>query len=103
MFPVERIIYKASSDNEFEEYELDYILFGELNMNKSEIEFNKDEVEDIKFVDKQSLDLFRRQNKITPWFELILNDKKDLYFKGTEREKLIKYTLTNCNLPLIHF
>jgi isopentenyldiphosphate isomerase len=46
----------------FEEYELDYILFGKIDIDSSEIDkilFNKDEVKNVKFVDMEELNTFR--------------------------------------------
>jgi isopentenyldiphosphate isomerase len=92
----------------FEEYELDYILFGKVDIDNSEIEkikYNKDEVKNIKFVDKDELDVFRKENrmKLTPWFKLILNEKKGLYFSEKERQELKRKSLENTNLPIIKF
>lgn len=108
LHPVERILYKASSDDIFEEYELDYIIFGQLNKAKKEINFNKDEIKDIEFFSESKLKTFIQHNKITPWFNLILSKKMSLYFSKLEREKMMSEANNSKlkepnNLPLIKF
>ena len=109
LYPYERIIYKANSDDLFEEYELDYMIFGEINLNIKDIKVNRDEVEEVKYIDKKELEIFRKKNRITPWFELVLNLKGDQYFTNKHREKIRKiYENDNIKtskyiLPIIKF
>lgn len=70
-----RIHYKAASNDEWGEHEIDYILFV-----KRDVQFvaQPNEVSDTKFVSRDELKTMlatAKQNglKITPWFSLISN------------------------------
>lgn len=68
-----RIHYKAPSDSQWGEHEIDYILFAQKDVS---ISANPNEVMTHKFVSKQELaDLLKQGQeskvKITPWFRMI--------------------------------
>jgi isopentenyl-diphosphate delta-isomerase len=98
----EKILYRADSDNVFEEYELDYILIGKITLEKIDL-FNKDEVSDVDLVNEKELNGIIKENKIniTPWFQLILNKRMSDIYKladliGSnadikESEKIVKF------------
>eukprot|EP01095_Lingulamoeba_sp_RSL-Kostka_P017917 TRINITY_DN9599_c0_g1_i1.p1 TRINITY_DN9599_c0_g1~~TRINITY_DN9599_c0_g1_i1.p1 ORF type:complete len:283 (+),score=74.94 TRINITY_DN9599_c0_g1_i1:20-868(+) len=69
-----RIIYKSASNDIWGEYEIDHIVF--LRMNDVQLNINKNEVKDYKFVSQDELRNFLNEYqskgiKITPWFQLI--------------------------------
>ena len=77
---ISRIIYQAQSDNpKWGESEIDYILFIKTNkLTNTKINYVKNEVADIKWVNQQQLkDLIhnRKQLNITisPWFHMIMD------------------------------
>ncbi len=57
-------MYKALSDDIFEEYELDYILVGEFNQKLNDLKIHTDEVKDVMFINLEQLDKFRKNNQI---------------------------------------
>lgn len=83
-FVSERILYRADSDDIFEEFELDYILLAKLNLNLIDVKklSNPDEVSDVRLVTKKELvdEVNLESMKITPWFKLIVNNKIDEIF-----------------------
>lgn len=73
-------VYKADFDNGLTEHEFDHVLLG---YYEQVIDFNKDEVEDIKWIDMKELleDIKNHPDKYTAWFKIILEkyqSKKDL-------------------------
>ena len=56
------------------------MLLGRINLAKEEIVFNKDEVEEIKFVFADEITSLVRNSKITPWFDMISKTKLDDYY-----------------------
>lgn len=65
-----RIHYYAPSDSVWAEHEIDYILFLALD---PKFEVNPNEVSDTKWVSKEDLEAFFRDetSEFTPWFKLI--------------------------------
>ena len=72
------------------------MLLGRLTEEK--VNYNKDEVENITFLELKDLTSFAKNNRLTPWFELILKTKLEEYFK-MDKTKLKNET----NLKLIKF
>tara|TARA_B100000029_G_scaffold105336_1_gene95992 strand:- start:1648 stop:2319 length:672 start_codon:yes stop_codon:yes gene_type:complete len=74
---ITKMRYKARADEKWVEYEIDYIFAIKCDVN---INPNKIEIEDTKYVNPEELeDIFRdRKSKIGPWFRIIkenfLND-----------------------------
>lgn len=94
-FVSERILYRADSDDIFEEFELDYILLAKLNMNIKDISklLNVDEVSDVRLISKDDLvdEVKSEKMSITPWFKLIVNNKIDeIYETAKNLEKISK-------------
>ena len=85
---IDKILYRAPSNEKFEEYEVDYLFIAKL-MKSSEDEgfkynltnlkklFNRDEVDDIKFetIDNILNDIYLNPEKYTPWFKIIMKAK----------------------------
>ncbi len=74
-----KMLYRAESNHMFEEFELDYILSYKLNINNEDFmeiqkKINKDEVENIRFIEQKVLIEEVKSNKlrITPWLNMIL-------------------------------
>ncbi|KAM3146604.1 hypothetical protein pb186bvf_001134 [Paramecium bursaria] len=92
-----KIIYKANSDDDkWGEHELDYIYFTQKQEN-TQFQYNKDEVEDYKWVSQKDLQILYKQSlnkdspmRFTPWFNLIyengLLDWWNAYQKGNLKE-----------------
>lgn len=71
-----RLHYKSPSDGIWGEHEIDYILFLQKDIP---FEPNPDEVSEAKYVDRDELKEILEKGKkgelkITPWFELIVNN-----------------------------
>ncbi|CAI5710831.1 unnamed protein product [Peronospora destructor] len=68
---VSSVIYKAASDANWTEYEIDHILFarGDVSLDK----VNKNEVEQVEYVARENLPtlLSDSARKLSPWFHLI--------------------------------
>jgi len=78
---IEKILYRADSDDTFEEFELDYILISKKDF---ELDFlkrvmNPDEVSDAMYLGKEELRKLINENsiKVTPWFKLVIQNKLD--------------------------
>ncbi|KAI1721884.1 NUDIX domain-containing protein [Ditylenchus destructor] len=70
-----RFIYKAASDNDWMEHELDYALVVP-NFDCKNIRPNSEEVSDIKLVDQSTLECMMQDSKthkFSPWFNLFAN------------------------------
>jgi isopentenyl-diphosphate delta-isomerase len=83
---LEKVLYRADSDNIFEEYEckmifnlVDYILLAKCDIEINNIKFNQDEVSDVCLFTKEELLINCKKDdfKITPWFKLVLENKID--------------------------
>ncbi|CAD8147329.1 unnamed protein product [Paramecium octaurelia] len=70
---VQKIIYSAKDNEEFGEYELDYIYFAKIQQDQPRINGNPQEIQDCKWVSLDEFDQFSKHNKksFTPWFNLI--------------------------------
>lgn len=68
-------IYKSKLDNELTEHELDHVMFGTY---EGDIDFNKDEVMDYKYVDLESLvlDMDNHPEMYTEWFKICFEEVK---------------------------
>jgi len=69
-----RILYKAASNGQWGEHEVDYILF--IQCDKVTINPSPDEVRDFKFITSDELEYMMEEAKqgrlqVTPWFHLI--------------------------------
>lgn len=73
-----KFVYRISFDNDLEEHEFDYVFMGTFDGTP---DFNADEIEDWKFMDRQELmdDVDQNPNDYTHWFKLILQSKSSLY------------------------
>lgn len=94
---ISKILYKAKYDEIWGEYELDYLFF----MNQSDLEtnsqvpFNPDEVENVKWLNRKELEKFisRSDINLTPWFYRLLTQTQFMgwwedYLKGKIDDKL---------------
>ncbi len=88
---MEKILYRADSDAMFEEFEVDYILLAKMDMNTEQARklFNRDEVEDVMFMSKDSLKKSINELTITPWFKLIMENKIDEIFEKGVRDEIV--------------
>lgn len=75
---------------------MDYIILGDIESDL--FQYNKDEVEDIHWLDMKELKEFIKNNKITPWFELIAKTKLEEYSKINRKE-----LKNETNLKMINF
>ncbi|CAH0519326.1 unnamed protein product [Peronospora belbahrii] len=68
---VSRVLYKAASDANWTEYEMDHILFARGDVSLSKV--NENEVEQVEFVARDNLQtlLSNPKRKFSPWFRLI--------------------------------
>lgn len=73
LYLVDSFIYGASFGNGLTEREFDYVLVGKLR--QSEIDFNRDEAETVKWVELEALkrDLVFNAHRYTPWFAQALS------------------------------
>lgn len=97
----EKILYRADSDNSFEEYELDYILLAknsdeQFNEELIKKRMNLDEASDVTFMNKEELleNVSKNKIKITPWFSLLIKNRiEEIFHKAnkinTENDKNI--------------
>ena len=62
-------IYKAELDNQLTEYEFDHVFYGVCDRDPI---LNKDEAEDFKWVDMETLnnDIIKNENNYTVWFKI---------------------------------
>ena len=85
---IDKIFYRAASDETYEEYEIDYLFIAkfpkdsddeEFKYNKNNIKkiLNRDEVDDIKFesIDNILNDINLHPEKYTPWFKIIMKSR----------------------------
>lgn len=92
---VGKIYYKAAYDETWGENEVDYILFTRNNSQYGQKNnlFNKDEVQDVAWVEKNKLKEFLKEKeekgeKTTPWFQAILNYKLFEWWDAFEKSEL---------------
>lgn len=69
---ITRIHYQAAGDGVLGEHEIDYVLF--LQVNKITIDPNPDEVSEIRWVPRSTVNDFVKtiNAPLTPWFKLML-------------------------------
>jgi isopentenyl-diphosphate delta-isomerase len=62
-------IYKAELDNQLTEHEFDHVFYGVSDNNPI---LNKDEAEDFKWVDMETLnnDIIKNEDNYTVWFKI---------------------------------
>ena len=103
-FVRERILYRADSDEIFEEFELDYILLAKLSFDLKDVvkTCNPDEVSEMRLISKRDLvsDVQNGKIKITPWFELIVKNKIDEIY---EKAKFLNEDTEKCDLKIVSF
>lgn len=70
---ISKVLYKAKYDEHWGEYELDYLIFTKVTQIL-EINFNRDEVNAVQWLDLNQVKKFVSENKenITPWFHRIV-------------------------------
>jgi isopentenyl-diphosphate Delta-isomerase len=95
---INKIIYKAKADEYWGEYELDYLIF--LQINDFKINLNSEEVQDCKWISKKSLNEFIKNTElVTPWFKKIVAETDfehwwDLYITGNT-DKIVSNKIIN--------
>lgn len=74
-FPVFRFLYKADSDSQWMEHELDYVLV--VRNFQLPLLANPEEVDDVRYVDRQQLKhMFDNKDiAFSPWFRLLYKSK----------------------------
>ena len=62
-------IYKAELDNQLTEHEFDHVFYGVFDNDPT---LNKDEAEDFKWVDMETLnnDIIKNEDNYTVWFKI---------------------------------
>jgi isopentenyl-diphosphate delta-isomerase len=80
-----RIHYQAAGDKIWGEHEIDYVLF--LQVNKVTLDPNLDEVSEIRWISKESVNNFVKNIKapLTPWFKLILEHQLPLWWDNLNK------------------
>ena len=84
----DKILYRAPSNEKYEEYEIDYLFMAKFDKDSEDDEFkysknnlkkiiNKDEVDDIKFeyIDDILKDMEKHPERYTPWFSIVMKNK----------------------------
>ncbi|OMJ74342.1 hypothetical protein SteCoe_26763 [Stentor coeruleus] len=70
---VQKVLYRAKYDENWGEYELDYLIFVKLHDNFTSFKHNNDEVVDVQWIDKKNVhDFVKNTDKVTPWFKRIV-------------------------------
>jgi isopentenyl-diphosphate delta-isomerase len=80
---VHNFIYRAEFDNGLTEHEFDRVFLGIYN---GDVPYNKDEVEDVKWVDVK--ELYAHMNdyphEYTEWFKVLMNENKEINFLNSK-------------------
>jgi len=98
MMYLTRILYKSSSCDKWAEHELDYILFFKDYSNDIIPQPNPDEIQDIRYVGKDELEIFLQEQKmkncrfngITPWFNLIATSMLPNWWENIDNLESLK-------------
>ena len=88
---IDKILYRAPSNEIYEEFELDYLFMAKLDgdsednnyiygKNKLKNIINKDEVDDIKFdtIDNILKEMEEHPDQFTPWFKILMKSRGKL-------------------------
>ena len=88
---IDKILYRAPSNDKFEEFEIDYLFIAKLNDNSENNDYiygennlkkiiNKDEVDDIKFDTIENIlkEIELHPEQFTPWFKILMKSKGKL-------------------------
>lgn len=74
---IAKVLYRAKFDELWGEYELDYLVFARNSQEKEPTGFNRDEVESVKWIDREDVLRFVEETKlVTPWFKRIVKQTK---------------------------
>ena len=82
---IDKILYRAPSNDKFEEFEIDYLFIAKLNDDSENNDYiygennlkkiiNKDEVDDIRFdtIEKILKEIELQPEQFTPWFKILM-------------------------------
>ena len=88
---IDKILYRAPSNDKFEEFEIDYLFIAKLNDDSENNDYiygennlkkiiNKDEVDDIKFDTIENIlkEIELHPEEFTPWFKILMRNKGKL-------------------------
>ena len=88
---IDKILYRAPSNDKFEEFEIDYLFIAKLNDDSENNDYiygennlkkiiNKDEVDDIKFDTIENIlkEIELHPEQFTPWFKILMKSKGKL-------------------------
>ena len=88
---IDKILYRAPSNDKFEEFEIDYLFIAKLNDDSENNDYiygesnlkkiiNKDEVDDIKFDTIENIlkEIELQPEQFTPWFKILMKSKGKL-------------------------
>ena len=88
---IDKILYRAPSNDKFEEFEIDYLFIAKLNDDSENNDYiygennlkkiiNKDEVDDIRFdtIEKILKEIELHPEQFTPWFKILMKSKGKL-------------------------
>lgn len=75
-----KIFYHAECDKTWGEHEIDYCFFIKRDFKASEFNFNKDEIQEVKWVGKDEImdflaSRYAKNERVTPWFGAIMHYK----------------------------
>ena len=95
----DKILYRADSDEKYEEYELDYLFLMKSSKWKYKERIvknsmNTDEVENVKYISYNALkeDLVKNKKIYTPWFKFIMEKRgKEIFDLIKNGYKKYKY------------
>ena len=88
---IDKILYRAPSNDKFEEFEIDYLFIAKLNDDSENNDYiygennlkkiiNKDEVDDIRFDTIENIlkEIELHPEQFTPWFKILMKSKGKL-------------------------
>ena len=88
---IDKILYRAPSNDKFEEFEIDYLFIAKLNDDSENNDYiygesnlkkiiHKDEVDDIKFDTIENIlkEIELHPEQFTPWFKILMKSKGKL-------------------------
>jgi len=92
-----KIIYRAECDKTWGEHEIDCCFFIKRDFKASEFKYNKDEIQNIKWVGKDELMNFlatryQKNERVTPWFGAIMHYKLFEWWDVLIKGDIQKYT-----------
>ncbi|CAG9322121.1 unnamed protein product [Blepharisma stoltei] len=91
-----KVLYKSQSDQNWGEYEMDYVFFvmTDKYSNENRPVINSEEVNDIMWINRSGIEQFidRKDLKVTPWFDIFIRNTDLLkWWEAFEKGKIEDY------------